>query len=132
MAADDAKDMVNILAKNKKVWVDIMMVEELGIIKDDGNPLLPAFATFLSFCFFGLMPILPYIVGVIAKKSNFLFWASMILTGCALWILGIIKSKFTAMHWFKSGLETMIVGVISAAASYLIGLAFEPLTTAAK
>lgn len=128
MSEEDAEKMVDILAKNPKVWVDVMMVEELGLIPDDENPIKNAIVTFLSFCFFGLIPILPYIVGEIANAKRFLFGASMIITGCALWGLGIIKSKFTTKNWFMSGLETFIVGVIAAGASFLIGLAFEGLT----
>lgn len=128
MSEKDAEDMVAILAKHPKVWVDVMMVEELGLIPDEENPIKNAIVTFLSFCFFGLIPILPYIVGEIADSKDFLFGASMIITGCALWSLGFIKSKFTTKHWFTSGLETFVVGVIAAGASFLIGLAFEGLT----
>ena len=38
MTETDAKTMVYIIAKNKKVWVDIMMVEEIGIIESDESP----------------------------------------------------------------------------------------------
>jgi hypothetical protein len=40
-----------------------MMIEELGIIAEDGNPIWNALVTFIAFACFGLMPILPFIVG---------------------------------------------------------------------
>mmetsp|Transcript_9580 Transcript_9580/g.1518 ORF Transcript_9580/g.1518 Transcript_9580/m.1518 type:complete len:125 (-) Transcript_9580:174-548(-) len=124
MNDEDAKSMVNILAKNEEAWVDIMMVEELGLITDDENPMKNAFVTFFAFCIFGIIPLASYIIGAIFDFSDHLFLASLILTGMALWSLGFIKSKFTARHWFQSGLETFTVGVIAAGASFLIGMAF--------
>jgi len=44
------------LAKNKKVWIDVMMVEELGLMSVDENPIKDALVTFISFLFFGVMP----------------------------------------------------------------------------
>lgn len=119
--------MVDILSRNKKVWVDVMMVEELGLIPDEEDPKKNALVTFMSFCLFGSIPILPFIVGLIFDKSDYLFLSSIILTVLSLWSLGIIKSRFTAKNWFLAGLETFLIGVIAAGASYLVGLAFSTL-----
>lgn len=75
MSAEDSKLITNILSKkeNSDAWVDIMMIEELGIIVEEENPLWNALVTFIAFSCFGLMPILPYIVGHIAGTENFLF-----------------------------------------------------------
>lgn len=40
---------------------------------------------------------------------------------------GVMKSKFSYAPWWKSGGETLFVGVIASGAGYLIGYAFEPL-----
>ena len=43
------------------------MIEELGMLpEDDENPVKNAIVTFISFAFFGLVPIIPFIVGEIA------------------------------------------------------------------
>lgn len=44
------------MAKNKKVWVDVMMIEELGLMGIDEHPIKDAIVTFFSFGLFGLMP----------------------------------------------------------------------------
>ncbi|KRX10580.1 hypothetical protein PPERSA_05400 [Pseudocohnilembus persalinus] len=125
MDPEDAKQMVNLLAKNKKVWVDVMMVEELGLIPEEESPVKNAIITFFSFCIFGVIPILPYIIGEIGSWENNLFWWSLGLTIVALWTLGILKSRVTQQSWVKSGLETFIMGALAAAASYIIGYIFE-------
>jgi vacuolar iron transporter family protein len=61
MSKEDAKQMCDILEKNKEAWIDIMMVEELGLIPDDENPAKNALVTFISFCLFGAVPITPFI-----------------------------------------------------------------------
>ena len=45
----DASKMVSILSKYKKVWVDVMMLEELGIIENKNSPFRNGLATFISF-----------------------------------------------------------------------------------
>jgi len=42
--------------------VDIMMVEELGLLPNEDNPIKNALVTFISFVAFGLMPILPFLI----------------------------------------------------------------------
>ena len=44
------------MAKNSKVWVDVMMVEELGIMGINDHPEKDAIVTFFAFTLFGLMP----------------------------------------------------------------------------
>ena len=64
MAKDDARAVVDIIAKDEKAWVDIMMIEELGILPDEDSPVKGAIATFASFSIFGFLPILAYVLGL--------------------------------------------------------------------
>ena len=113
------------LSKNKEAWVNVMMVEELGLSPGDENPIKNALVTFFSFGLFGLIPILPFIVGRVANLTDGLFIVSTIMTGLFLFILGVAKSFFSYSTWYKSGVETLIIGSCAAAVSYLVGLAFE-------
>jgi VIT1/CCC1 family predicted Fe2+/Mn2+ transporter len=54
--------MSELISKNKEVWIDIMMIEELGLIESDENPIKNAVVTFLSFILFGVIPVLPFVV----------------------------------------------------------------------
>ena len=52
---DDAIIIADTLSKNNDSWVDVMMIEELGLF-DSTNPLMGALITWLSFNLFGLLP----------------------------------------------------------------------------
>lgn len=122
LSKEDAKTMTSIISKDRKAWVDIMMVEELGIVESDESPLKNGIATFLSFGFFGFVPLIAYIISqFIPVVVEHTFLTASILTGVILFILGVVKVKITAQGWFKSGIEMLLVGGIAAAAAYGIG-----------
>ncbi len=119
----DAKAMVAIVAKNPKAWVDIMMVEELGIVGSEESPLANALATFFSFSVFGFIPLLTYILaGFVPSLRASSFAIAAVLTGATLFALGAVKVRITGKNWFKSGLETFVIGGITAAAAYGVGV----------
>lgn len=122
MSPQDASSIVEVLARNPKAWVDVMMVEELGIVQSSESPLKNAIATFLSFGLFGFIPLLTY---VLARAFPGLplntFAVASVLTGVTLFALGSLKVKFTGRSWFGSGLEMFLVGGVAAAAAYAIG-----------
>jgi len=119
---EDAKTMVNIISRNEKTWVDIMMVEELGIIESEESPINNAVATFFSFAFFGFVPLLAHVLSlfIVAMRPH-AFITACVLTGVTLFTLGALKVRITERNWFISGLEMFAVGGIAAAAAYVIG-----------
>jgi vacuolar iron transporter family protein len=123
MSEEDAAAVVNIISKNKETWVDIMMVEELGIIQEEESPLKNALVTLASFVVFGFIPLATYVVSkLIPNLTIGTFILSCILTSLTLFILGALKVKVTGKNWFKSGLEMLIVGGLAAGAAYGIGI----------
>lgn len=128
ISKDDAKTIVDIISRNKKAWVDIMMVEELGIIQSDESPLKNAIATFLSFGLFGFVPLTAHVFSYfIAGLRPHAFVSACILTGLTLFALGALKVRITERNWLRSGLEMLVVGGIAAAAAYAIGHALAGL-----
>jgi len=122
MTKKDAETIVSLISKNKSTWVDIMMVEELGIIESTESPLKNAVVTFISFAVFGLIPILAYVLAYpIAFFRENTFAVACALTLLTLFTLGAVKVKVTGKNFFKSGLETVSVGGFAAFAAYLVG-----------
>jgi VIT1/CCC1 family predicted Fe2+/Mn2+ transporter len=122
VSADDARQMVETVARHPKAWVDIMMVEELGILPEEESPLRNALTTFVSFGVFGFIPL---VATILARFVPFLaantFPASIALVGVTLFALGAAKTKITGRPWLASGLETLVVGGITAAAAWAVG-----------
>lgn len=122
MSEKDARGITNILSKYKKAWVDMMMVNELGIFVQDQSPIKNAIATFLSFAVFGFVPLLSYVIArLIPGLQAQTFVIACILTAIMLFVLGTLKTRITARKWFSSGLEMLVVGGVAAGAAYGIG-----------
>lgn len=66
---------------------------------------------------------------IVAKANNYTITNNYIWITCVdaiivLFILGLSKSFVTGAKWYMSTSETIIIGAISAGASYGIGAAF--------
>ena len=122
MPEQDAQTIVDIFARNQETWVEIMMVEELGIVRTDESPVRNAVVTFFSFAIFGFVPLLVFVVaGMLPYVPFNTFAVAGILTGATLFALGAIKVRITGRNWLRSGLETLAVGGLAAAAAFLVG-----------
>ncbi|OGD49565.1 hypothetical protein A3B59_03395 [Candidatus Beckwithbacteria bacterium RIFCSPLOWO2_01_FULL_49_47] len=116
----DLKKAVAIITADKKVWVDCMMVEELGLIaEDDASPVKNGLATFIAFSVAGLFPLLPYVFARLSPLSP--FDLSIIFTALALFTVGSLRTLVTRRHPLRSGIEMLLVGAIAALAAYLVG-----------
>ena len=119
----DAKSAVDILSKHEKPWVDIMMVEELGLVEDNSSPVKNALVTFGSFTLFGAIPVIIYAVArYVSFFANHTFLLACIITGVTLFILGTLKIYFTRQPWYRAGTEMLILGGFAAAAAYGVGV----------
>lgn len=123
MNEDDARAIVEILARHPQVWVDVMMTEELRILDSDESPWKNAAVTFVSFALFGFVPLLAFVLShSVGWFGDHLFLAACGLTAATLFALGAVKTKITGRSWFLSGCEMLLVGGIAAAAAYLVGV----------
>lgn len=129
MSAEDAELVIRVCAKYEDLFVDMMLVDELGIEppSDDATPWKDGAVTFASFCFFGFFPLAAYtILGVASDlDSRALFYISCALTGAMLFVLGALKSLMTTRSWWVSGLEVLAVGAGVAAIAFAIGVFIE-------
>ncbi len=122
MSFEDASTVTEIISKNKKTWVDIMMVEELGLIEENESPIKNALVTFFSFSVFGFIPLGAYVLSTfISSFQNSTFLIASILTGLTMFTLGALKVRMTGKNWFLSGLEMLVVGGLAAFSAYAIG-----------
>ncbi|HLD87095.1 MAG TPA: VIT1/CCC1 transporter family protein [Candidatus Nanoarchaeia archaeon] len=110
------------ITSNKKVWVDTMMTEELGLNEDPKSPVMKGWVTFLSFVAVGSIPLIPYLLGLfIDSIQEFQYPLSVGMTFFTFFLIGSAKTYVTGKSWWKSGAETLFVGALAAIAAYGVG-----------
>lgn len=118
----DAAALVEIHSRNPDRWVETMMFDELGMVKDERKPTRSALATFVSFLIAGSVPLLVYLIGLFVPiPAQTAFRASLILSGVALFLLGAAKVLVTQRNLLRSGMETLLVGGLAAGVAYAVG-----------
>jgi len=126
MKVEHAKQLVAALIKHEDIFIDTMMVEELGIVPPDpgdiNTPAKMGAVTALSFVGCGIIPLIPFMIGSGVNASFWvLFGISCALVAVVMFGLGAITSFFTILTWYRGGINMLIVGAFGAGASYLIG-----------
>ncbi len=113
----DLEMVVSHITSDNSVWLKCMMEEELGLIFESmDNSLKVGLMTGLSFVVGGLVPLIPYMYAA----SSAALAQCIGLSAISLFVVGIVKTFLTKKHWFKSGLESLVIGLLATGA----GLAF--------
>jgi len=117
------EDVVRIITSRRKVWIDTMMKEELGLIEDGKNPMQSSVSTFVGFNVVGLIPLIPFmifmIIGIEVNSEAFVY--STVSVFAAFFLVGMIKGKIVKKSMLYSGISTLIIGGIAAVVAYLVG-----------
>ena len=101
---------------NPKAWVDFMMRFELGLeAPDPKRALTSALTIAAAYVVGGMVPLSPYFFS--ATPHGALVF-SIVFTLAALGVFGWLKGHFTGAPPLRSGLQTMLVGGLAAAAAY--------------
>lgn len=114
---DEATDAVT---KDKERWINMMMEGEYGLGGIDPHPLPAALTTFFSFLVAGMIPLLPFIL-----KLDSAFTISAWMTMASFFAIGALKSHWSLSPWWRSALETMLIGGAAAALAYGVGTLFN-------
>ncbi len=117
-------DIVRIITSRRKVWVDTMMREELGLIEGKHSPVVSAVNTFVGFDAIGIIPLIPFIVVYLTGSNIFIsnaFFCSVLATASSFFLIGSIRGKVVRKPMMISGFNTLLIGGVAAAVSYCIG-----------
>jgi VIT1/CCC1 family predicted Fe2+/Mn2+ transporter len=119
---EEARVRVEIESREEERWVEAMMIDELGLLRDERHPLLNGLATLIAFIVAGVVPLLVYLIGLITPISpEVAFPTALVLSGFALFGLGAAKVLITHQNPFKNGLEMLLVGGLAAGVAYAVG-----------
>ncbi|MBW2472355.1 MAG: VIT1/CCC1 transporter family protein [Deltaproteobacteria bacterium] len=117
------EEVVRIITSRRKVWIDTMMKEELGLMEDEKRPLDSSISTFVGFNVIGLIPLIPFMIFIAMglDPSSDAFFYSVVFVIASFFVVGVIKGKIVKKSKFRSGLYTTIIGGVAATVAYLIG-----------
>jgi len=119
--------ITKIIVSNRKIWVDVLMKEKIGMSNvGDENPLFKAITTFIAFNVVGVIPLLPFIFLFVINNpagftTNDTFIYSIIFTALSFLCIGFITGRVVNKSPIRSGFITLIIGGIAALVSYMVG-----------
>jgi len=114
--------VVSSIASDRTRWIDFMMRFELGLERPDPKRAPISAATIaVSYLVGGLIPLLPYMLLTSLTEA---LKVSVLTTGIALLIFGAVKGHFTGLNRLVSGLQTLLVGGVAAAAAFWLAHLF--------
>jgi vacuolar iron transporter family protein len=117
------EQVVKEITSDKDVWVDVMMRDELHLtpVSEQGilrRALVVGFAALIG----SLFPLLPFLLvplfGVSVTAATIV---SVPFCAAVLFAVGAYKAITLVGDWRISGLQMLLIGMVSAAAGYLIG-----------
>ena len=85
---------------------------------DEIKPIKNGIITFLSFIFFGFIPIFFFFIFNNSKKNKYI--KLLISITISLFLLGSIQSKYTNEQWYFTGAKLSIFGIITASIAFII------------
>ncbi|WP_158751275.1 VIT1/CCC1 transporter family protein [Acidobacterium sp. S8] len=119
----ESDSVLQALKRNPKAWVDFMMRFELGLEEPEAHRARQSAATIAcSYVVGGLVPLLPYML--LTESARALMF-SVVLTLLALVIFGAVKGRLTGAGALRSGLQTVLIGGLAAAAAYGLARLFR-------
>jgi vacuolar iron transporter family protein len=120
-SAEESRAMAERLQKEPKQFLRTLVQEELGLSEETfPNPWRSTLSASVSTAVGGFIPIIPFFftVGMPAVIASF------IISTIAHFIVGASKALVTTRPWWATGGEMTLVGILEAAVTYGLGLAF--------
>jgi len=120
-SAEESRSMAERLQKEPQQFLRTLVHEELGLNEATfPNPWRSMLSASVSTAIGGFIPIIPFFFTVSMPAVI----ASFIISTLAHFVVGASKSLVTTRSWWASGAEMTVVGVIEAAITYGLGVAF--------
>lgn len=115
---EEVKPVVTAISADRDRWVDFMMRYELGLEEPESKRARTSAMTIaFSYIAGGMIPLAPYIF--VANIHTALLF-SVAVTLLALFVFGYIKGRFTGLKPLRSGIQTVLIGGLAAAAAFAI------------
>jgi VIT1/CCC1 family predicted Fe2+/Mn2+ transporter len=93
--------------------------EAQNLPEEEAYPWKHGLATLLAFVGAGALPLLPFVMPL--GPAGQPLWSAA-TTFSALFVMGALRASITTERWWKSGLETLLLGALVAFAAYGAGV----------
>jgi len=120
-SADESRTMAERIQREPKQFLRTLVHEELGLSEETfPNPWRSTVSASVSTAIGGFIPIIPFFftVGMPAVVASF------VISTLAHFVVGASKALVTMRPWWATGAEMTVVGILEAAVTYGLGLAF--------
>ncbi len=115
---EEARRIAAEMLKDPEHALATLAREELGLNPDDlGSPVGAAAASFFSFAFGALLPLLPFLYGAGDRP----LLATVSITGVSLFVVGATLSLFTGRGALRGGLRMLLIGGSAGLVTWLVG-----------
>ena len=113
--------IIKTVSKNKDIWVENMMDDELKLQPIDTSQLIHSSILVGVAALIGsFIPILPFIL-ILDKNAPIV---AIFVSSIALFSIGAIKAKISVGIWWKSGTQMVVIGLGAAFLGFIIGKIF--------
>ncbi|MGA2814928.1 MAG: VIT1/CCC1 transporter family protein [Xanthobacteraceae bacterium] len=120
---DDLERIVTVITSDRALWAKTMAVEEYGLSPTPRSPAFAALSTFTAFIMCGLVPLVVYL-------SAGELISCIVAAGATFFGVGAIKSRWSPVTWWRSGLETLLIGMSAAGVAFAVGYGLKALISA--
>ncbi len=115
-------EIVSTITSDRKIWLSVMMNDELSLQPvGSKRALRSGIIVGLSATAGSFVPLLPFFFFNVSSSAII----AIVFTAIVLFGVGAYKAKITVGYWYKSGLQMMIIGMVSALVGYFIGSLFK-------
>lgn len=121
LSQDEAGNVVEKIASDKEKFLEDILIHELHEHRTRlENPLKMGGVIGFSFLVGALIPLVPFLL-LSSRDSSIL--AAALVSPLFLFTVGAWKGRIVGRKLWRSGLETLIIGIIASAVVYMIGTA---------
>ena len=112
----ELEQLVEAIIKDRKRWVEFMMREELGLVEPASGAAVKTSLTIgLSYVAGALVPLFPFLLPLAVRQALLVSTATTLTT---LFLVGMLKARYTGGVWWRNGFETLLIGAAAAGAAY--------------
>lgn len=117
----ELEDIVDRMISKPQAWLEFMMAHELRLAPlEDNQARKSAFLVGISALVGSLIPIVPFLILRNPEELPLTMVLSVSVAAVTLFAIGWYKGRTTIGHPYRSGVQMLVIGTVSAVAGFLI------------